>query len=145
MKRIVGIALLLVFFCAGHARAQLQPIPIQGSTSAEGSHVFAGTLFSGITINWQSATTARYFMLFDGTSLPSDGSTTSCTSQQKTGCLAYCAFAQTSTSAPSVFSIDWTLHPVMMRNGVVAAMSTGAGCGTLTVDSSNDFFYAQVR
>ena len=30
-------------------------------------------------------------------------------------------------------------------NGIVAALSTGAGCGTLTVDSGNNFFTAQVR
>jgi len=151
MKRIVSVAPFLLaigvlrLFICGTAYAQLQPIPLQGSTAAEGSHVFAGTIFSGITVNWQSASTARYLMLFDATALPANGSTSSCSAAQASGCLAYCLYLPSSASAPNSFTLDWTLHPVPMRKGVVAALSTGAGCGTLTVDGSNDFFYAQVR
>ena len=146
MRKIVG-ALILVFAMAMamSAHAQLQPIPVQGSASAEGSHVFGGSLFSGIVINWQAATTARYFMLFDATSLPANGSTTSCTTTQSNGCLALCIYLTESTSAPNRFALDYTQHPIAMRSGVTAALSTGAGCGTLTVDTTSNFFYSQVR
>lgn len=127
------------------AHAQLYPIPTQGSNAAEGSHVFGGTTFSGLVVTWNGTTTARYLMIFDGVALPSNGATTSCTTTQATGCLALCLYLTESTTAPNRFTLDYTLHPIPMRNGVVAALSTGAGCGTLTVDGSNDFFYSQVR
>lgn len=128
--------------------AQLVPTRTQSSTSAEGSHVFSGTTLEGIAITWQTATTARYLMIFDGVALPSNGSTTSCTSQGSspvTGCLAWCGFMPNSTSAPNLQTVDFTTHPIVTNFGVVAAMSTGAGCGTLTVDTTSNFFAAQVR
>jgi hypothetical protein len=142
MKTILTLILLLL---PTVALAQLQPIPVQGSNAAEGYHVFSGSIFSGITVSWQSNTTARYIMLFDATAIPSNGTTTQCTNKQFSGCLAWCAYLPESITAPNRFTLDWTIHPVPMRNGVVVALSSGAGCGTLAVDGSNDFFYSQVR
>ncbi|SRR6266851_3264423 len=145
IKHIIG-ALFLLAILGGPAAAQLQPIPTQQSPAAgEGSHVFGGTLFSGLTVTWNAGTGARYLMLFDGVALPSNGSTTTCTTTQATGCLAFCLYLTESTTAPNRFTIDYTLHPIPMRNGVVAALSTGAGCGTLTVDTGADWFVGQVR
>lgn len=144
---LVGLAELVVvlLLMAAVAHAQQATMPMQGSTSAEGSHTFGGTTFNGITVSWNSATAARYFMVFDKTSLPSNGSTTACGSSQTAGCLAYCYYVPQSSSAPNSFTLDFTSHPFFLRNGVTVAMSTGAGCGTLTADGSNDFFYSQVR
>lgn len=144
MKRfLLVIAILLCV--AGSAKAQLVPTPLQGSTAAEGSHVFAGLTFNGIVVTWNAATTARYLMIFDGTALPSNGATTGCGTTSPNKCLALCMYLTESTTAPNRFALDYTLHPVQMQNGVVAALSTGAGCGTLTVDTTSNFFYSQVR
>lgn len=145
MKRLLSAIGLIVLLAGSVHAQQLGPTPIQGSSAAEGSHVFSGTTFQGAVVTWQSATTARYFMVFDATSLPSNGSTTSCTASQFNGCLSMCIYMTESTLAPNRFAIDYTAHPIVTRNGVVEALSTGAGCGTLTVDGSNDFFYSQVR
>src|SRR6266851_718680 len=143
LKRLI-VASTVVFLLMGVAHAQLAPMPYQGSNAAEGSHVFGGSVLTGLTITWHSATTARYLMLFDATALPSNGATTACSTTQASGCLFYCVYLTESITAPNRVAFDWTLHPVSTRNGVVAALSTGAGCGTLTADSANNFFYSQV-
>lgn len=137
-KVVLSILFLLT---ASVAVAQVQPLPIQGTTAntPEGSHVFAGTSFSGVSISWQTATTARYLMVFDATATPSNGTITAATN------LAYCLYLPETLSAPNRFTLDWTTHPATMRNGVVVALSTGAGCGTFTTDGANDYFYSQVR
>ncbi len=140
------IILALAFlFVATAAHAQTVPIYPQGSNAAEGSHLFKGTVLHTISVTWNAATTARYLMIFDGVALPSNGSTTNCQTTQATGCLAYCAYAPNSTTAPNLQTWDWGIHPLKTQNGVVAAMSTGAGCGTLTVDTTSNFFYAMVQ
>lgn len=145
-KAILIVAFVLAFGPLAHA--QLAPTRTQSSTSAEGSHVFSGTTLLGIAVTWQTATTARYLMIFDGVAVPSNGATTSCTSQGTTpvtGCLAWCGFFPNSTSAPNLQTVDFTTHPLMLNFGIVAAMSTGAGCGTLTADTTSNFFTAQTR
>lgn len=139
MYRLVLLVLFLL--AAVSAYAQVQPLPIQGTTAntPEGSHVFAGTTFSGVSISWQTATTARYLMVFDATSTPSNGTITAATN------LAYCLYLPETLSAPNRFTLDWTTHPATMRNGVVVALSTGAGCGTFTVDTTSNYFYSQVH
>lgn len=120
-------------------------IPTQGSTAAEGSHVFKALTLTTVGVTWQGATTARYLMIFDGTSLPVNGATTGCAANHSSGCLAWCQYMPNSTSAPNVQWYDWTTHPMRNIFGTVVAVSTGAGCGTLTVDGSNDYLYAQVQ
>lgn len=138
---IAVLAILLSLPVRAHA------LPMQQSTAAEGSHVFTGNQLVTLTVNWNAATTARYLMIFDGP-LPSNGATTNCSAVggQGASCLAYCSYASNSGVAPSVNTWNFGSSPVITRNntGLTAAMSTGAGCGTLTVDGSNDFFYAQV-
>lgn len=143
MKRLFAV---LIFLCglSGIAHAQLFPIPLQACPNVGGCQL-SGTTFSGISISWQTQTAARYFMVFDSNTAPGNGSTTSCTASQTNGCLSYCLFVPTSTSAPNAFTLDWTLHPVPVRNGVYVAMSTGAGCGTFTQDTGSDYFYSQSR
>lgn len=145
MKRF-WLLLVLLLAAPWDARCQLAPIPMQSSPAAgEGSHVFGGTITSGVTVTWNAGTTARYLMLFDGTSVPSNGATTSCTTTQQAGCLAWCAYLTESTTAPNRFALDWTLHPIPLRKGAIWALSTGAGCGTFTADSETSWFYSQVR
>lgn len=144
----LSIAFLFLLAIPAVGRAQLVPTRTQSSTSAEGSHVFSGTTLVSLAVTWNAATTARYLMIFDGVALPSNGSTTSCTSQGSTpvtGCLAWCGFMPNSTSAPNLQTVDWTMHPIVTNFGIVAAMSTGAGCGTLTVDTTSNFFTGQVK
>lgn len=145
MKKIFAIATLALLLAGPRAFAQSQPVVTQASNAAEGSHVFSGTTLYTLAVSWNAATTARYVMVFDGTALPSNGATTACTTTQATGCLAWCAYMPNSGTAPDVQTFDWGMHPLVARNGIVAAASTGGGCGTLTVDGTNDFFYAQVR
>lgn len=121
-----------------------QPVYFQSSASAEGSHVFTGKNLYSITISWNSATSARYLMVFDATTLPGNGSTTTCNSSWTTGCLLYCGYVTSSGSAPGSTLYGGT-PPTSAKFGIVAALSTGAGCGTLTVDGSNDFFYGQIN
>ena len=142
MKKIL-LALALMLGLHGIAHAQLFPIPLQGCSGVGGCQL-AGTTFTGISISWQSQTAARYFMVFDSTS-SGNNTATSCSTTQTNGCLAYCLFVPTSTLAPGSFTLDWTLHPVLMRNGVYVALSTGAGCGTYTPDGANNYFYSQNR
>ena len=144
MKRWLLLLLLLLAW-PWNARCQQAAIPIQGSAAAgdTGSHVFSTYLFKGVTVTWNAGTVARYLMVFDGTATPSNGSTTSCVTAQATGCLAYCQYVPSSTSAPAFFSLDFNDHPFPLRNGMVAALSTGAGCGTFTKDTGTDWFYAQ--
>lgn len=139
MRRLVLLVLFLLV--AGSVCAQERPLAIQGTpaNTPEGSHIFAGTVFSGVSISWQVAVTARYLMVFDATALPANGTITAATG------LAYCLYLPETLSAPNRFTLDWTTHPALMQHGVVVALSTGAGCGTLTVDGSNDYFYSQVR
>lgn len=147
MKRII-LALTFALMLPVIGNAQLVPITSQSSTSAEASHVFIGKTLVSLAVTWQTATTARYLMIFDGVALPSNGSTTSCTSQGSspvTGCLAWCGFMPNSTSAPNLQTIDFTTHPLTTNFGVVAAMSTGAGCGTLTADTTSNFFTGQLK
>lgn len=119
-------------------------VPMVGSASAEGSHVFAFRNLAKVKVVWASATTARYLMIFDSTSLPANGATTSCSSEPNTsGCLAWCGYMPNSTTAPNEQWFDWGFWPLKLQYGTVAAVSTGANCGTLTVDGSNDFLYAQ--
>jgi hypothetical protein len=144
MKRVLS-SLILILALALPAMAQTVPTPYQGSTSAEGSHLFLGTTMLGMTVDWNAETTARYLMIFDSNSTATT-STTPCSVTQTKGCLLYCAYMPTSGTAPGSFIEDWVLHPITAQNGIVAAASTGAGCGTFTVDAgAGDFFYAQVR
>lgn len=143
-KRII-LLFAVMLAMALPVRAQTIPTPYQGSASAEGSHSFKGTTMLGMTVNWNAATTARYLMIFDSNSTATT-STTPCSTTQVNGCLLYCAYMPTSGTAPGSFIEDWVLHPITAQNGIVAAASTGAGCGTFTVDgSAGEFFYAQVR
>ena len=120
-------------------------LPAQQSTTAEGSHVWIGKNLVTITATWNAAVTARYLFVFDGTVLPGNGAVASCQSSYVTGCWMYCAFVTTSASAPNTQSWDFTSHPMgKAKFGLVTALSTGAGCGTLTVDGANDFFSAQI-
>jgi hypothetical protein len=145
MKKIsFTLALLLVLGSVAHA--QVKPMPMKGNNSAAGSFLFSGTTVPDMTVTWNGETTARYLMIFDGP-LPSNGSVTRCDNTQAASCLLYCAFIQNSTSAPGVQAWDWIMHPFTSTNGkgITAAASTGAGCGTLTVDAgAGDFFESQI-
>lgn len=145
MKKLVIIAFLLL---PALAHAQVQAVPTQQSTAAEGSHVFSGTQMSSITVSWNAATTARYLIIFDATTLPSNGATTACTASAgapANPCWTFCQYLNTSGTAPSSQSFGQA-PALLARNGAfVAAVSTGAGCGTLTVDGSNDWFVGQVQ
>jgi hypothetical protein len=140
-KRILAALALLVLVARG-AHAQAIPKYYQGSSAAEGSHLFSGTTLYGITVSWNAATTARYLMIFDSNST-STTSATPCSVTQVKGCLAYCVYMSTSGTAPDSWVEDWVLHPISTQYGIVVAASTGAGCGTFAVDGANDFFYAQ--
>ena len=142
MKRLL---LILAFWLIPlAAEAQYVPLPPQGSSAAEASHLFSGLKLVNLTINWQSASTARYLFVFDSNSTGTH-STTPCSSSQVNGCLLYCSYLPNSTTAPDVQTYNWGTSPLAGRNGIVAALSTGAGCGTFTADGSNNFFYAQVN
>jgi hypothetical protein len=140
VKYLLAVALLS---WALPAFAQTKPIPYQGSSAAEGSHLFSGTTAIDVSVSWNSATTARYLFVFDSNST-STHNTTPCSVTQVNGCLLYCSYVSNSGTAPDFNAWDWVMHPFTARNGIVMALSTGAGCGTFTVDGSNDFFYAQV-
>lgn len=145
MRRIIlGLSFL---FLASAAHAQLAPVPYSGSPAAgEGSHTFSGSTLVDIIVSWNAGTGARYFMVFDGP-LPSNGATTACSVTQQASCLAWCAFVNTSTSAPGYYNPDFITHPLLTRNGtgITTALSTGAGCGTLTVDTGADWYYGATK
>ena len=142
MKRVLFVIALLLLPAVAHA--QLQPVPPQASSAAEGYHQFVGTQLSNLTVNWQSSTTARYLMIFDSTAESKD-TATPCSTTAANGCLLYCLYVTASTTAPDSVTLSWVGNPIQAVNGINAAMSSGAGCGTFTVDGSNDFFYGQVK
>lgn len=137
-------AILLLWTGLAFAQKATESLPTTQSAAAN-SLVLPGLNFYGVVINWQSATTARYFMIFDGTALPSNGAVAGCSASWVTGCLLFCQYMGNSGSAPGSYQVDYTSHPVSGKFGIVEAVSTGAGCATLTADGSNDFFYTQVR
>lgn len=142
------VLFLAMLLSPAAASAQIVPLPMQGSSSAEASHLFTGTVMPSITINWQSASTARYLFIFDSTSTATHNTTPCAASNasQVNGCLLYCAYLPNSTSAPNIQTFDWSMHPFFARTGgIVAALSTGAGCGTFTADGANNFFYSQTK
>ena len=141
------ICALLLLLVAPKAWCQLATTPMQGSPVAgdTGTHTFAGTLFKGVTVTWNAGTAARYLMVFDGTAAPSNGTPTACNPTAATNpakCMAYCIYVPSSTSAPAMFTLDFTSHPFPLRNGLTVALSTGAGCGTFTADTGTDWFWA---
>lgn len=87
------------------------------------------------SISWNAETTARYVMVFDGVALPSNGTPTLCTTSHVTGCMLWCRYAVNSGTAPSSDWADWGEAPLAAKFGLVIAVSTGAGCGTLTADA----------
>jgi hypothetical protein len=143
VKRLLILGLLFIGL-AGAAHAQLQPIPLQ-ACGPTGACLMGGDKFSGVSITWQSATSARYFMVFDADSVPASGATTLCSAKSFDGCLAYCLYLTESTTAPGRFALDWTLHPVAMRFGTVVALSTDTSCGSYTGDGNNEYFFSQTR
>jgi hypothetical protein len=137
----------LALLLAGTAHAQFVPIPMQSSPAAgdtTGYHIFSGTTFTGAMLTWNAGTAARYFMIFDG-GTPANGATTTCGTTQQVGCLALCYYLTESVVAPNRAPIDYTTHPIQVKNNVVEALSTGAGCGTLTLDTGTDWFSSQVK
>lgn len=146
MKKIFAFLFgLLLTSSPAWAILPFQAITPQQSASAEGSHIFTGFNLVTTEVTWNAATTARYFFVFDSATLPGNGATTSCTSSHVTGCYLWCAFVTNSTAAPNSQSRDFTVHPIgSAKFGIVEALSTGAGCGTFTVDGANDFFNAEV-
>ena len=145
MKRaILAIALVLGLVVQVHAH-EVPYIPWQ-STAIEGSHIAPGTILAALTVTWHSQA-ARWVMVFDGTSIPSNGATSTCTSAQASQCLLYCAYIQNSGSqadGSAFFGND--IFPLRARNGLAIAISTNsAGCGTLAVDGSNDWLFGQSR
>lgn len=141
-KRI--LILLFALLLPLSASAQMAPLGVQGSNAAEGKHLFTFNSLATVAVTWNTATTARYLMVFEGPA-PSNGAVTNCQTTLATGCVLYCAYATNSGTAPSLQTFDWTLHPVasQLGLGIGVALSTGAGCATFTVDGSNDFFYGQ--
>ena len=145
MKKITSlIAVMLLWGGLACAQKATETIPTTQSAAA-GDLVLPGLNFYGVVVNWQSATTARYFMVFDATALPSNGAVAGCSAGWTTGCLLFCQYMSNSGSAPGAYQVDYTAHPFAAKFGLVEAVLTGAGCATLTVDGSNDFFYTQVR
>jgi len=86
-------------------------------------------------ISWNAETTARYVFVFDGLDVPSNGSITNCSTSHVTGCALWCRYAVNSGTAPSNDWADWGVAPLAAKFGTVIAVSTGAGCGTLTLDA----------
>ncbi|SRR6266851_2475147 len=145
MKKIfIFLFGLLLLTVSARATAPWQGLTTTNGVAA-GSQVLPHRQLLTTAITWNAATTARYLMVFDGVALPSNGATTTCTVSHVTGCLLWCGFLPNSTSAPNLQTLDWTVHPLSANFGLVLALSTGAGCGTLTVDGANDFFTSQAQ
>jgi hypothetical protein len=142
MKKLTFLFLLLLFPVMSWATSPLQPLAPQIAIGV-GSQVLTGLNLATFSITWDAAVTPRYTMVFDGTVLPGNGSTTSCKTSHVTGCMLWCRYAVNSAVAPSDDWAVWSPTPLAAKFGLVVAMSTGAGCGTLTVDGSNDTFVSQ--
>ncbi|HEX4499870.1 MAG TPA: hypothetical protein VH187_01685 [Scandinavium sp.] len=145
MKRLALLALVLVVVVTASRALAQNSVPVIGSATAEGAHRYNGLTLFTVSVNWATASTPRYLMVFDSTTLPTNGSTTSCSAGYMNGCLRWCGFMPNSTLAPAMQSYDWTVHPLPTMFGVALAVSTGTSCGTLTIDGNNDYFYAQVK
>jgi len=154
VKRIlIGLAVCLALW-GGNARAQTscnQPLFAESNTSiAPDLVVPAGNgsnyYLCNATIVWHSAAN-RWLMLFNGTSLPSNGATTQCgTGKPAANCLMYCAPISTSGGSADGFqTFSWVNSPLAFNTGLVAAVSvSSSGCASLTADGNNDWFYLQV-
>ena len=148
-KTLIDLSLclgILAFWTwSAYALGPQQSISVYSTSTAAADLVLSQKIFYGASVNWQSADSARYFMLIDGTSLPSNGTIASCSASYVSGCLLWCGWEPLSTDEPGAYTIDFTAHPIAAKFGLIVAESTGAGCGTLTIDGSNDFFYVQAN
>ena len=134
MKKWILLVALLIVIAPTMAGAQNAPLPMQQSAALEGNHVFTGTKLSTIAVTWHTMA-ARWLMIFDAASVPSNG----------TVAPYYCAYVQgASTQADGSQAFDFTFHPIVVRTGIAVVLSTSAtGCGSLTADGSNDWFFGQ--
>lgn len=141
MKKVV-LAVLLVAFLAGTAHAQSNPVGVQTTTpgTLEAAHVFSGTKVSSYSVTWHTQA-ARWVMVFDAASIPSDGAFTAATP------LKDCQFVQNANNqADGSQNFDYTWHPLQTANGVTIVVSTNASaCSALTKDGANNFLKAQVQ
>lgn len=147
MKKLLVLLALTVwlsnsFAARAWALAPFQPLAPQ-TLLAAGSQPLTGLYLETYNVSWQTTTTARYVMVFDATSLPGNGATTACTTSHVAGCLLWCRYAVNSGSAPQNDWAVWGDAPLAAKFGLVIALSTGAGCGTLTVDGANDNWTSQ--
>jgi hypothetical protein len=148
MKRLLSV-LAMLFALAGVARAG-EPNVSVGSAAYEGSHVLkakGGSVYI-LTVNYHTAA-YRTVMLFDATVLPANGAVTACASTMPhtTGCLLWCfeGDGSATAAAESFTAKSWTTAPIPFSNGLVVAASVStSGCGSLTVDSANEWFNAQI-
>jgi hypothetical protein len=141
-KAFLGLLFCLGVYCVFYPKLGQCQVPSYGNSTAAADFIYSAKNVFGFSVDWGSATTARYVMIFDGTALPSNGTVTQCNSSWVTGCLAWCGFAPLSTSAPDAYNYNFPV-PLALKFGTVITMSTGSVCSTLTADGSNDFFYIQ--
>lgn len=144
MKKLFLPVVLSLLFAVPVFALNMQDMaaPMQGSTAAEGSHVWKFKNLDKIKVVWTASTTARYLCIFDATAVPSNGATTACSATWSTGCLAWAGYMPNSTSAPNEQWFDWGFWPLQNRFGTVAVVST-TSCDNITADGSNNWLYAQ--
>lgn len=134
MKKIASFALgLLLIASTAFAIGPMLSLT-STQTNATSSQVLPQLNLKTFVISWNATVTPRYVIVFDGTTLPSNGATTACTTSHVTGCFLWCRYAVNSAIAPNNDWADWGVAPLGAKFGLVIAISTGAGCGTLTTD-----------
>lgn len=138
--RIKHAFLAVLLFAAAPAYAQflstpLNQVEISSQTSADSvsNFVFTAPLKGLYSLTVKTAG-AGYIVVFDATSLPSNGAVTSCTSAATTRpCLMYCFPVAGAGST----SIQWS-SPVFVSSGIVAGFSS-TSCDSITASATAKF------
>lgn len=149
MRKLL-LALILVTGLVGvRADAQIATLPVVSSAAYEASHVIKnapGTLWA-FTVNNHSSTANLYVMIFNATSLPSNGATTGGTAS---GDLEYCDVVPAALTSPTALdgqTFKAVIGGLSFSVGITMALSTSSsGCGSLTIDTNTDgWFWAQAQ
>ena len=130
MRKLIITAAALACSFIGHASAQTS-IQALSSSAIEASHVFCTGPCKLFTTSLTTGASSGFFMVFDASSVPADGSLTTAP--------IYCWAWPANTGQGYTWPVG-----VQTSKGLVAVFSTGANCLTKT-GSATAFFSAQVQ
>jgi hypothetical protein len=144
LRVIVALAALLL---SGAASAQTQGGTFSQSAAAESSHIFkasAGNLFSIYATN--GTATAGNLIVINSSTVPADGALVGCAAVAVTPCMLDCA-PLASNGFASIMFLPGPPKPytAAATPGIVAVLSSGAGCFVKTTGVITGFISADVQ